>query len=254
VTQGTNLYHNARVAAGYAFGRPPVHARILERVRERLRIDRPLSRALDVGCGAGRSTAALAPLAATVVGLDPALAMLEHRRSVAAAAHFVVGQTERLPFEDGAFNLVTAAGSINYTDRDLALPELARVLAPDGTLVVYDFSAGRRFSDGPKLEHWYAEFDSRYPDEPGYGIDVRELAWADACLALDTYEEFEIGIAMTLDSYLRYAMSETRVELALSGGAREAEVRAWCAETLKNVFGERPRDVVFDAYAAYVRR
>lgn len=254
MTEGANLYHNPRVAAGYAFGRPPLHARILERVRNRLQIDGRVRRALDAGCGAGRSTAALAALAEIAVGLDPAPAMLEHRRTVAPTARFVVGQMERLPFADATFDLVTAAGSINYTNLDQAVPELARVLAPAGTLVVYDFSAGRRLADGRELEEWYAEFDRRYPDPPGYAMDVRKLAWADACLVLDGYEEFEVPIPMTFESYLRYAMSETRVELALSRGARETDVRAWCAATLERVFRGTPRDVVFDAYTAYVRR
>jgi hypothetical protein len=49
-------------------------------------------------------------------------------------------------------------------------------------------------------------------------------------------------------------MSETRVELALSKGAREADIRQWVARTLESVFDDRATDVLFDAYAAYVRR
>ena len=60
-----SVYDSERLAAGYAFDRPPVHEQILRSAR----LTRHADRALDVGCGAGLSTAALAPLARQAVGL-----------------------------------------------------------------------------------------------------------------------------------------------------------------------------------------
>jgi hypothetical protein len=59
---------------------------------------------------------------------------------------------------------------------------------------------------------------------------------------------------MTRESYGAYAMSETGVELAVARGVPEAEIRTWCESTLAGVLGETPRDVLFDAYVAYVAR
>ena len=55
----TSVYDSERLAAAYAFDRPPIHDKILRAAR----LDRQADRALDIGCGAGLSTAALAPLA-----------------------------------------------------------------------------------------------------------------------------------------------------------------------------------------------
>ncbi|MEU0557189.1 hypothetical protein [Dactylosporangium sp. NPDC006015] len=52
----TSVYDSERLAAAYAFDRPPVHQQILRSAR----LDRRARRALDVGRGAGLSTAALA--------------------------------------------------------------------------------------------------------------------------------------------------------------------------------------------------
>ena len=70
----TGVYDSARVAAAYVFDRPPVHELILRRAG----LDRRARRALDIGCGAGLSTAALTPYADHVTGLEPVKTMLAH--------------------------------------------------------------------------------------------------------------------------------------------------------------------------------
>ena len=253
MTADSTLYDNPRIAAGYAFARPAVHPIILSHLREVGQLE-TAARALDIGCGAGRSTAALDGLAAQVVGIDPASRMMEHRRVVAPRAAFVVGAAEKLPFQDGVFDLITAAGSINYTNRSEAIPEIARVLGDAGTLVIYDFSMGRRLADGRPLETWYAEFERRYPTVRGYEMEVKHLPLQDAGLGLAGYEEFEVSVPMTLDSYLRYVLSETRVELARLAGTPEARIREWCRLSLEEILDDDAADVVFEAYAACIRR
>ena len=248
-----NIYETARMAAGYAFSRPAVHPHIISKIREDLRLEGPAGCALDIGCGAGLSTAALAPLARCVAGLEPVVAMLAHRHTVAPGASFVAAQAERLPFAAGSFDIVTAAGSLNYVDLELFLPDLARVLTPRGVMVIYDFSAGRRLRGDDALDAWYAEFERRYPPKPGYDMDVRSLGYERAGLRLDAVEPFEVAVPMARESYVAYAMSETGVELAIARGVPEAEIRSWCEATLADVLGDEPRDVLFDAYIAYVR-
>jgi SAM-dependent methyltransferase len=247
------IYASARMAAGYAFSRPAVHPHIISKIREDLRLEEPVGRALDIGCGAGLSTAALAPLARCVVGLEPAVAMLAHRHTVAPRASFVAARAERLPFAAGSFDLVTAAGALNYVDLERFLPDLVRVLTARGVMAIYDFSAGRRLRGSGALNAWYAEFERRYPPKPGYEMDVRQIEYARSGLTLLDFERFEVAVPMTMAQYVPYAMSETGVELAVARGVPEAEIRNWCAVTLADVLGEEPRDVLFEAYVAYVR-
>jgi ubiquinone/menaquinone biosynthesis C-methylase UbiE len=116
-------------------------------------LSRQADRALDVGCGAGLSTAALTPLARQVIGLEPISAMLTYRQAVAPRARFVLGQAERLPFPARSFDLVAAAGSLNYTDLPAALAEVSRVLTRDGTFLLYDFSTGQGAVSGGGFPH-----------------------------------------------------------------------------------------------------
>ena len=252
--ESRDVYDNRRMAWAYAFDRPPVHPHIIRALRTRLGLDARVGRALDVGCGAGVSTAALETVARATVGLEPAPAMLTHCRTVAPGAAFVVGRAERLPFTAGSFDLVTAAGSLNYVDLPLFLAGLVRVLAPEGILAIYDFSAGRRLLDDNRLDAWYAAFERRYPPKPGYDLDVRALPFDRFGLRLDRLDALEVAVPMTFASYLRYVMSESGVQTAISQGAEEAGIRRWCESTLAGVLDDTPRDVLFDAYVGYVAR
>ncbi|MFN7928842.1 MAG: class I SAM-dependent methyltransferase [Blastocatellia bacterium] len=253
MTAANDIYHSPRLAAGYAFHRPPVHARIVAKLREQLRWERPVQRALDIGCGAGLSTAALRPLAEMVVGLEPIANMLTHHAAVAPTAQFIIAQAEQLPFAAQSFDLLTAAGSLNYADLSRFLPETARVLTAEGMLVIYDFSEARRLRDSHQLEDWYERFVERFPAPPGYALDVRMLDYARYGLQLSSYEEFVLALPMTHESYLQYALSEARVERALMNGANEADIRAWGSSTLAEIFTAQPREVLFDAYLALVK-
>lgn len=101
-------------------------------------------RVLDVGCGPGyllRLLAERCPQADELVGVDPAPGMI----SVATAAaeddrlRFTPGTAERLPFPDGAFDLVVSTTSFDHwADQRAGLGECARVLAPGGRFVLAD--------------------------------------------------------------------------------------------------------------------
>lgn len=250
-----SLFRSEAVAAGYALSRPPVHEKIIGRVRERLGRGWKAARALDVGCGAGLSLRALSGIAEERHGVEPVEAMLRWAKAVAPGASVAVGVAEALPYASRTMHLVTAAGSLNFV-RDLAqtFRELARVLTPGGTLVAYDFSHGRRFRDSAALEKWCGEFHRRWPVPAGSAIELnpRILSRVAAGFEMQAQESFEIGLEMEQEGYTDYVMTETNVSDAVRRGERAEEIRAWCRETLEPVFGGRPREVLFEGYIAYL--
>ncbi|HSK07988.1 MAG TPA: methyltransferase domain-containing protein [Vicinamibacterales bacterium] len=251
-----SIYDSIRLAARYADSRPPVHRHVVDVIARRLQeLGIPRARrALDVGCGVGLSTAALGPLAHAAVGLEPAQTMLRHHHEVAPRARFVAGRAEDLPFADGSFDLLTAAGSFNYADLALVLPGVGRVLTGRGVLVIYDFSSGRRLAGDPRLDAWFDAFERRYPFPPGYEMDVEGLDFARAGLRLVRFEVLEVSVPMTGEAYLAYAMSETNVEQAIAGGTSEGEIAGWCRAGLRDIFPAAARDVLFDTYIAIAGR
>ena len=242
------------MSAGYATSRPAVHPHVIELVRRHLGLDRKVSRALDVGCGAGLSTKPLEEIAECCIGIEPVEAMLAWTRSTAPDAHFLVGAAEAIPIAGRSIDILTAAGSLNYADFDLFFPEAARVLKERGVLVVYDFSQGREFHDSPKLADWFSQFVARYPKPPSEAraISPESLAQLDCGFELRSHEQFEIGLRLDVDFYLDYAMTETNVAFAVRQGTPEGEIRSWCGETLAAVFEGVAREVLFRGYIAYL--
>jgi ubiquinone/menaquinone biosynthesis C-methylase UbiE len=106
---------------------------------------RPGDRALDVGCGTGEFTAALADAGADVVGVDVARTALERARARHPELDFrQVPFSGPLPFEDNSFDLVWASEVIEHVaDTARWLSEIRRVLAPGGRLLVTTPSHGR---------------------------------------------------------------------------------------------------------------
>jgi SAM-dependent methyltransferase len=243
------------LAAGYALARPAVHPLVIERIHGHLQLgsSRKFGRALDVGCGAGLSTRPLDQLADRTFGVDVAESMVARALGVAPAAQFLVGRAEDLPIRGGSIGLITAAGSLNYTKLDLFFPEAARVLDPGGALVVYDFSPGRSFPDSESLDEWFAGFLERYPWPPGEALELspERLGQLTSLFRVDSYEDFEIGLALSPAFYLDYVLTETNVSYAIRRGESLAEVRRWCEETLARVFG-KSREVLFRGYIAYL--
>jgi SAM-dependent methyltransferase len=112
--------------------------RLLEEIRAQA--DVAGRRILDVGCGTGRVSIALAEKAAEVVGVDPSEEMLAEARARArGSVAFERGRAEALPFPDGRFERVVARLVVHLVDRVRALPEIRRVLGPGGRLVVATF-------------------------------------------------------------------------------------------------------------------
>jgi malonyl-CoA O-methyltransferase len=96
---------------------------------------------LDLGCGAGRWLVHAQALGARVYGADPCREMLlEAAKKPGLPGRLVEGGAPRLPFAAGCADVVLCALALGHvTALEEAVVELARLVRPDGRLIVTDF-------------------------------------------------------------------------------------------------------------------
>jgi len=105
----------------------------------------PAGSLLDVGCGTGFLAELLAPSGRfAYTGLDLSEGMIRAARAKnIPGAVFRQGTADRLPFPDGAFDVVVCSQSFHhYPRQDEAMREARRVLAPGGLYVLSDSGLG----------------------------------------------------------------------------------------------------------------
>ena len=95
-----------------------------------------VERALDLGCGDGRLTRELDAAALTAADVSP-VALARAAGRLPDARMVELEPDAALPFDDGSFDLVLCAETIEHVrDVQLFLSEIRRVLRPGGTLAL----------------------------------------------------------------------------------------------------------------------
>lgn len=108
---------------------------------------------LDVACGVGRLTIALAKLTQHVTGIDLTAAMIDKGRALqtetgVANVDWQVGDVLPLPFPDSAFSLVVSQAAFHhFADPTAVLREMARVCSRSGRIGVNDLSPDPQKAD-----------------------------------------------------------------------------------------------------------
>ena len=149
--------------------------------------------ALDVATGTGHTAFALAPRVARVVGTDLTPQMLAEgeklaRERGAANVQFGLADVHALPFDDGAFHIVTCRRAAHhFSNITLALQEMKRVLRGSGRLVIDDRSVPEddfvdecmneldRLHDESHVRQYRPSEWGRMLEEAGFTVETVEL-------------------------------------------------------------------------------
>jgi SAM-dependent methyltransferase len=224
----TNAYADERRAAAYADLECPGTYHLAYRDLPRILATQVRgTRALDFGCGTGRSTRFLRGLGYDVVGVDVSAEMVGRARALDPGGEYVVvGDGELHGFPHGSFDLVLALFTFDnipgVEHRVALLAALGRRLCAHGRLVLVDST--------PELytREW-ASFSTRpFPENAraASGDVVRVII-------TDTADPRPVEDVYWLDEDYRAAFERAGLELRLVHHplARPDEPYAWVEET-----------------------
>lgn len=102
------------------------------------------SRVVEVGCGTGKLTVALAARGLRVEAVDPGASLVEVARSRVGDSRvgFHVARFEDVELPPGAFEALFSATAFHWVDPDVAWSKAARLLVPGGLLALITHVGG----------------------------------------------------------------------------------------------------------------
>ncbi|SUX43949.1 class I SAM-dependent methyltransferase [Chryseobacterium indoltheticum] len=111
---------------------------------------------LDIGCGTGNYTCALANKGLNFIGVEPSERMLIEAKRRNQQIEWLIGTAEHIPTENKIFDGIIATLTIHHwTDLKKAFVELNRVLADNGKIVI--FTSTPKQMKGYWLNHYFPQ-------------------------------------------------------------------------------------------------
>lgn len=131
--------HFSGVAAGYRTFRP----RYPDALFDWLATAAPArGRAVDLGCGTGQASVALAERFAEVVALDPSAEQIS-RAEPHPRVRYGVAPAEATGLPDASVDLAIAAQALHWFDPDRVYPELKRIARPGALFAAFTYDLCR---------------------------------------------------------------------------------------------------------------
>ena len=183
----------------------------------------PGTRLLDVGCGGGFAMLLAARRGATVSGIDATPALLDIARERVPGASLTVGDLEDpLPYETGAFDVVTAFNSVQFAaDPVAAVKNMSQVARPGGLVSVVVWGPPERCESGVLFAELGPLMPPAPPAAPG------GIAWSEdgALERLATLAGLTALAVKDVPNPLIYSDLATAVRTQLSSGPARAAIQ-----------------------------
>lgn len=251
------LFNSKRIANGYANDRPWLHKSVIEQIYAEFVDKIPFKNGLDVGCGAGLSTKALKLICSKVTGTDISEEMIHICKThyVTSGFTFYAAKAEETKMPQAPYDIVTAAGVIDWVDKDKFLENMRVVMSENAPLILYDFWISDKMLENPSYTDWFHnQYLANFPKPPRNNT-IWEQKDIPTVFSFTKQTICQMQYEFDLSSFMRFMMTQTNINSKVeSGNMTEEEVLGWMQKTLRPIFQERRQTLIFDGYIRiYIR-
>ncbi|XP_015921419.1 putative methyltransferase DDB_G0268948 [Parasteatoda tepidariorum] len=140
------LFKGAKHAKLYSQFRPYPPRELIETIitymKEKIKLEPPFCKAIDIGCGSGQSTFVLSQHFKSLLGVDVSEAQIKCAQEIHALPNieYKVSEGDNLPVLSSSVQLVTLCQSIHwFVPLDNLYKEIRRILIPGGVVAAYGY-------------------------------------------------------------------------------------------------------------------
>ncbi|SRR6266702_293734 len=212
-----NYFTDTEVAARYTKVRPFFHQGVIKRLSEFTGTTHH-RRALDVGCGSGQSSIALASVADHVIAIDASQEMLSHAPA-RSNINYQLGFAEELNFAVDEFDLISVGSALHWFDQHRFFSQCAQVLVPSGVLLIYNDHFTAHLQGVVECKRWMrTRFAKRFPP-PRRGMrDLSEQIAAQCGFEVAHRASFSHLVAFSRPEFISYLLTRSNTLAAIHSG------------------------------------
>lgn len=244
-----------RIAEGYR-KRPWLHKQVMEQIKKDCGIINNFKNGLDVGCGAGLSTKGLKLICEKVTGTDISPEMINICKHLYTdkAYHFYVAKAEETIIPMEKYDIMTAAGVINWVDREKFLHNASQVMKENGLMVIYDFWITDGMSGNAEYTEWYQkQYLKKFP-RPPRNEDIWKQEDLSHGFVMEKQISYEMEYDFALDDFIEFMMIQSNVNAKIENGElTEENAKLWMKRTLYDIFSNKRQTLIFSGYNWYIR-
>jgi len=212
-----NYFTSAEVAERYSQVRPFFQDEVVRRLLAFSGGVR-FQKVLDVGCGSGQSSIALAAIAEHVLGIDASQCMLDQAPRHSKIS-YQLGVAEKLNFAAGEFDLVSVGSALHWFDQDRFFAECHNVMAPSGLLAVYNDHFTAHMQNVAACKRWMrTRFVKRIPPPLRGMRDINELKAIAAGFEIVHRSSFSHLVPFSRGEFVAYLLTCSNALAAIHSG------------------------------------
>lgn len=169
--------------------------------------------------------------------------------------YFYVAKAEETLIPKEKYDILTAAGVINWVDKDRFLANASQVMNSNGLIVIYDFWITDKMNEKTEYTDWYQnQYLQKFPKPPR-----NEKVWNQNDLTEDFLMEkqtiYEMEYVFNLEDFIDFMMIQSNVNVKIeSDEISEKETKKWMQDTLQAIFQNKTKTLIFSGYNWYIRK